>query len=193
MVPCFGSLLFPFQFILGNTCNVCWLVVPKRHRWLRLHCTCPWPYSQQWRSGVNIGFFASLDSCATVAMAKCPPPDKPVPGTGRSLYVAAFRWKKRVQYELRGAKPYMLTVTRRDVVYRCILWMYMYTLTCIIIKKHVEFAPCHIKPSLYLFFSRYFVSGVDLNIFGSFGNPCSRIGGASNLSGLTSHTFIGMT
>ena len=115
MVPCFGSLLFPFQFILGNTCNVCWLVVPKRHRWLRLHCTCPWPYSQQWRSGVNIGFFASLDSCATVAMAKCPPPDKPVPGTGRSLYVAAFRWKKRVQYELRGAKPYMLTVTRRDV------------------------------------------------------------------------------
>ena len=86
----------------GNTCNVCWLVVPKRHRWLRLHCTFPWPYSQQWRPGVNIGFFASLDSCATVAMAKCPPPDKPVPGKDRSLYPAAFRWRKRVQYELRG-------------------------------------------------------------------------------------------
>lgn len=63
----------------------------------------PGPYSQQWRSGVNIGFFASLDSCVTVAMAKCPPPDKPVAGTGRS------------KYELGGAKPYMLVVTRQDV------------------------------------------------------------------------------
>ena len=56
-------------------------------------------------------------------------------------------------------------------------------------KKHVEFAPCDTKPSQYLIFRRYFFSGVDLNVFGSFGNPCSKIGGASDLSGLTSHTF----